>query len=171
MVIREAPLVFVRLAHDRRFIGAFLFVFFVLFVLFIFFRISGRHRVAHDHEGTPPGGKFFGDVWGHVVAPLAPTGGEHARVSFALLAPLKPQHEKSTALPRTCLNVTTTKASGLDSSRHRAAGSRELPPVKRAPKLLIVKYSEALAWNFRGLVSFGIQLVRSLSAPAHFRAS
>jgi hypothetical protein len=85
-------------------------------------------------------------VWGHVVAPLAPTGGEHARVSFALpLAPLKPQHEKSTALPRTCLNVATTKASGLNSSRHRAAGSWELPPVKRAPKPLIVGYSEALA--------------------------
>jgi hypothetical protein len=33
--------------------------------------ISGRHRVAHDREGTPvdPGGKFLGDVWGHVVAP------------------------------------------------------------------------------------------------------
>jgi hypothetical protein len=165
MVIRAAPRVFfVRLAHDRRFVDAFLFLF-VLFVLFVFFRISGRHRVAHDHEGTSvyqPGGKFFRDVWGHVVAPLAPTGGEHARVSFALpLAPLKPQHEKSTALPRTCLNVTTTKASGLDSSRHRAAGSWELPPVKRAPKPLIVGYSEALAWNFRGLVSSGIQLVRS----------
>ena len=161
MVIRAAPLVFVRLAHDRRFVGAFPF----LFVLFVFFRISGRHRVAHDHEGTPvyqPGGKFFGDVWSHVVAPLARTGGEHARVSFALpLAPLKPQHEKSTALPRTCLNVTTTKASGLDSSRHRAAGSWELPPVKRAPKPLIVGYSEALAWNFRGFVSSGIQLGRS----------
>jgi hypothetical protein len=26
---------------------------------------------------------------------------------------LKPQHEKSTALLRTCLNVTTTKAGGL----------------------------------------------------------
>ena len=77
-------------------------------------------------------------------------------VSFALpLAPLKPQHEKSTALPRTCLNVTTTKASGLDSSRHRAAGSWELPPVKRAPKPLIVGYSEALA-DFRSLVSSGI---------------
>jgi hypothetical protein len=33
---------------------------------------ESRHRVAHDHEGTPvdqPGGKFLGDVWGHVVAP------------------------------------------------------------------------------------------------------
>jgi hypothetical protein len=49
MVIRAAPLVFVRLAHDRRFAGAILF----LFVLFVFFRISGRHPVAHDHEGTP----------------------------------------------------------------------------------------------------------------------
>ena len=68
MFIRAAPLVFLRLAHDRRFVGAFLFVFFVLLVIFVFFRISGRHRVAHDHEGTPvyqPGGKFFGDVWGH----------------------------------------------------------------------------------------------------------
>src|ERR1700682_1749018 len=61
------PLVFVRLAHDRRFVGAVLFV----LILFVFIRISGRHRVAHDHEGTPvdqPGGKFIGDVWGHVVA-------------------------------------------------------------------------------------------------------
>jgi len=73
---------------------------------------------------------------------------------------IEPQHEKSTALPRT-LNVTTTKGSGLDSNRHRAAGSWELPPVKHAPKPLIVGYSEALAWNFRGLVNSGIQLVRS----------
>src|SRR4030088_803754 len=61
-------LVFVRLAHDRRFVGAVLF----LFLRFVFIRISGRHCVAHDHEGTPvdqPGGKFLGDVWGHVVAP------------------------------------------------------------------------------------------------------
>src|SRR5258707_10281671 len=64
-------LVFVRLAHDRRFVGVVL-VLFVLFVLFVSIRISGRHRVAHDHEGTPvdqPGGKFLGEVWGHVVAP------------------------------------------------------------------------------------------------------
>src|SRR6202023_2386563 len=63
-------LVFVRLAHDRRFVGAVLFLF--VLVLFVLIRISGRHRVAHDHEGTPvdqPGGKFLGDVWGHVVAP------------------------------------------------------------------------------------------------------
>ena len=61
-------LVFVRLAHDRRFVGAVLFLF--VLVLFVI-RISGRHRVAHDHEGTPvdqPGGKFLGDVWGPVVA-------------------------------------------------------------------------------------------------------
>jgi len=31
----------------------------------------------------------------------------------------------------------------------------------RAPKPLIVGYSEALAWNFRDLVTSGIQLVRS----------
>src|ERR1700736_1913591 len=70
-------LVFVRLAHDRRFVGAVLFLF--LFVRFVFIRISGRHCVAHDHEGTPvdqPGGKFLGDVWGHVVAPRAWTLGE-----------------------------------------------------------------------------------------------
>jgi hypothetical protein len=39
----------------------------------------GRHRVAHDHEGTPvgqPGGKFLGDVWGHVVAPRVWTLGD-----------------------------------------------------------------------------------------------
>ena len=45
----EIPyLVFVRLAHDWRFVGAVLFVFFL--VLFVFIRISGRRRVAHDHE-------------------------------------------------------------------------------------------------------------------------
>src|ERR1700681_1989755 len=69
-------LVFVRLPHDRRFVGAvlFLFLFVLVLFLFVFIRISGRHRVAHDHEGTPvdqPGGKFLGDVWGHVVAPRA----------------------------------------------------------------------------------------------------
>src|ERR1700738_2363763 len=48
-------LVFVRLAHDRRFVGAVLFLFLFLFLLvrFVFIRISGRHCVAHDHEGTP----------------------------------------------------------------------------------------------------------------------
>ena len=57
----------------------------VVFILVVFIRISGRHCVAHDHEGTPvyqPGGQFFGDVWGHVVAPLAPTGGGHAQRIF-----------------------------------------------------------------------------------------
>src|SRR3984893_1433047 len=68
-------LAFVRLAHDRRFIGTVL----VLFVLFVFIRISGRQRVAHDHEGTPvdqPGGKCLGCVWGHVVAPRVWTLGD-----------------------------------------------------------------------------------------------
>jgi hypothetical protein len=67
---KHHALVFVRLAHDRRFVGAVLFLF--VLVLFVFIRISGRHRVAHDHQGTSvdqPGGKFLGDVWGHVVAP------------------------------------------------------------------------------------------------------
>src|ERR1700680_669175 len=70
----ETRLIFVRLAHDRRFVGLFLFV----LVLIVFIRISGRHRVAHDHEGTPvnqPGGRFLGDVWCHVVAPQAWTLG------------------------------------------------------------------------------------------------
>jgi hypothetical protein len=66
-------LVFVRLAHDRRLVGAVLFVLFLfVLVLSVFIRISGRHRVAHDHEGTPVdqlGGKFFGDVWRHGVRP------------------------------------------------------------------------------------------------------
>jgi hypothetical protein len=68
---KHHALVFVRFAHDRRFVGAVLSLF-VLFVLFVFIRISGRHCVAHAHEGTPidqPGGKFLGDMWGHVVAP------------------------------------------------------------------------------------------------------
>jgi len=66
---KASCLVFVRLAHDRRFVGAVLL--FVLFVLFVFIRISGRHRVAHDREGTPVdtlGRKLLGDVWGHVDA-------------------------------------------------------------------------------------------------------
>ena len=48
-------------------------------VLFVLIRISGRHRVAHDHEGTPvdqPGEKFLGDVWGHVAAPRVWTLGD-----------------------------------------------------------------------------------------------
>src|SRR6516164_4872848 len=67
--LKASCLVFVRLAHDRRFVGA---VFFLLvLVLFVFIRISGRHRVAHDRKGAPvdPGGKFLGEVWGHVAAP------------------------------------------------------------------------------------------------------
>src|SRR5271165_2414491 len=67
---RHHALVFVRLAHDRRFVAAVLLLF--VLVLFVFVRISGRHRVAHSHEGTPadqPGGKVLGNVWGHVVAP------------------------------------------------------------------------------------------------------
>jgi hypothetical protein len=65
---------------DQRFVGAVLF----LFVLVLVIRISGRHRVAHDHEGTPvdqPGGKFLGDVWGHVVAPRVWTLGDFDIVS------------------------------------------------------------------------------------------
>src|SRR3979490_2865265 len=68
---------------SRRLVGAVLFLFLFLFVLvrFLSIRISGRHCVAHDHEGTPvdqSGGKFLGDVWGHVVAPRAWTLGEAA---------------------------------------------------------------------------------------------
>src|SRR5260370_42274426 len=72
-------LFFVRLTHDRRFVGAVFFLFLFVLVLFVFIRISGRHRVAHDHEGTPvdqPGGKFLGDAWGHVVAPRVWTLGD-----------------------------------------------------------------------------------------------
>src|SRR5450755_4638413 len=77
---KHHALVFVRLAHDRWLVLAVLF----LFVLFVFIRISGRHRVAHDHEGTPvdqPGGKILGDVWGHVVAPRVWTLGDFDIVS------------------------------------------------------------------------------------------
>src|SRR5438876_417758 len=66
----QASLVFVRLAHDRRFVGVVLFLFILLLLVFI--RISGRHRVAPDHEVTPVdqhGGNFLGDVLLHVVAP------------------------------------------------------------------------------------------------------
>src|ERR1700722_12929075 len=78
-------LVFVRLAHDRRFVGVVLLLFLVVVVVvlvhFVFIRISGWHCVAHDHEGTPvdqPGRKFLGDVWDHVVAPRAWTLGDAA---------------------------------------------------------------------------------------------
>jgi hypothetical protein len=69
--VSNHALVFVRLAHDRRFVGAVLLLF-VLFALVFIRMISGRHRVARDHEWTPvdqPSGKFLGDAWGHVVAP------------------------------------------------------------------------------------------------------
>src|SRR5215475_12369540 len=66
---KTSGLVFVRLAHDRRFVGAVLFLFVLVF--FVFIRIAGRHRIAHDREGTPvdPVGKFLEDAGGHVVAP------------------------------------------------------------------------------------------------------
>jgi hypothetical protein len=47
---RDRALIFVRLAHDRRFVVVVLFVA-VLVVIFI--RISGWHSVAHDQDGTP----------------------------------------------------------------------------------------------------------------------
>src|SRR5258708_35928414 len=86
-------LVFVRLAHDRRLVAAVLFVLFLfVLVLFVFIRISGRHRVAHDHEGTPvdqPGGKFLGHVWGHVVAPRVWTLGDFTpTMAAAIIAPM-----------------------------------------------------------------------------------
>src|ERR1700738_5706229 len=85
-------LVFVRLAHDRRFVGAVLFLFLFLFLRFVFIRMSGRHCVAYDHEGTPvdqPGGKFLGDVWGHVVAPRVWTLGDFTpTMAAAIIAPM-----------------------------------------------------------------------------------
>src|SRR5882757_6827481 len=48
-ILGSASLIFVRLTHDRRFVGTV----FVLFVLFVFIRISGRHCVTHDREGIP----------------------------------------------------------------------------------------------------------------------
>jgi hypothetical protein len=86
----SCALVFVRLAHDRRFVGSLLFVFVFVLVLFVFIRISGRHRVAHDHERTPvdqPGGKFLGDVWGHVVAPRVWKVTDLCAVSAAIQMP------------------------------------------------------------------------------------
>src|ERR1700730_9305057 len=49
---KHQALVFVRLAHDRRFVGAVLFLFvLVLFVfILVLLRISGRNRAAHDHQ-------------------------------------------------------------------------------------------------------------------------
>jgi hypothetical protein len=55
---REAScLLFVRLAYDRRFLGAVLFVFVVC--LFVLIRISRRHRVADDYEGAPVDGGLW----------------------------------------------------------------------------------------------------------------
>src|SRR6202051_618413 len=102
-------LVFVRLAHDRRFVGA-VFLFLFVVVLFVFIRISGRHRVAHDHEGTPvdqPGRKFLGDVWGHVVAPRAWTLGDFtpsAVIRHAISTPIDKLNDV-TALDRSSMPV------------------------------------------------------------------
>src|SRR6266566_2776169 len=91
---KHHALVFVLLTHDRRFVGAVFFLFLFVLVLFVFIRISGRHRVAHDHEGTPidqPGGKFLGDVWNHAVAPRVWTLGDFtpsAVIRHANLTPL-----------------------------------------------------------------------------------
>ena len=49
IVVEMVCLVFIRFAHDRWFVVLVLFVLFV-FVLIVFIRISGRRRVAHDHE-------------------------------------------------------------------------------------------------------------------------
>jgi len=61
----EGPhLVYVRLAHNGRLLCTVLFLFFLI-VIFLVTRISGRHRVAHDHERTlvhQPGGKILGGV-------------------------------------------------------------------------------------------------------------
>src|SRR6516165_3169858 len=77
---KASCLVLVRLAHDRRFVGAVLSVLF-FFVLVAFIRISGRHPVVHDREGATvdPGGKFLGDVWGHVIAPQVWSLGDFTR--------------------------------------------------------------------------------------------
>jgi hypothetical protein len=63
-------LIFVRLAHDRRFVIALLF----FVVLFIFIFISGRHSVADDQDGTfvdQTGAKLLGDESDHVASPIA----------------------------------------------------------------------------------------------------
>jgi hypothetical protein len=61
-------LVFVRLAYNRRFVGA--INFFVL-ILFVFIWISRRRRVAHNREAAAvyPARKFRWDAWRHVIAP------------------------------------------------------------------------------------------------------
>jgi hypothetical protein len=59
-ILQASCLPVVRLAHER-FVGAVLFIVSLLVLLFI--GISGRHRVAHDHERTPvdqPGGNPSG---------------------------------------------------------------------------------------------------------------
>ena len=55
-------------------------------------RISGRHRIADDHEGTSVdqlGGKFLGDGLLHVVAPRVWTLGDFTRtMAVAIIAPM-----------------------------------------------------------------------------------
>ena len=71
-------LILVRLAHDWRLVSAgviFVFVFVVVVFLFIFIGISGRHRVAHDNEGTGgnrPDRKFLENVLLHVCSSKMP---------------------------------------------------------------------------------------------------
>ena len=71
----HASLVFIRLAHDRRFVSV-IFLF-VVFVLVVFIGISWRHRGAHKHERCRVDrwdGKCFGGVLLHVAAPQTRRG-------------------------------------------------------------------------------------------------
>src|SRR5882762_5904978 len=71
--------VFVGFSDNRRLALVVRFGVVVVVLVLVIVGVSRRHRVAHDHEGTPvdqPGGKFLGDVWGHVVAPRVWTLGD-----------------------------------------------------------------------------------------------
>ena len=63
---RPASLVFVWLAHDRRFVGGVLFFF--LIVIFVFIRIARRHRVADHHERDSSQSTQEKKPRGHVVS-------------------------------------------------------------------------------------------------------
>src|SRR5688572_27505080 len=63
-------LLFVRFAHDRRFVGL-VFVVFVLVIIIVItvVGVSRRHRVDHDGDAAPvdqPSGRVLGDARGHV---------------------------------------------------------------------------------------------------------
>ena len=84
-ILKHHALVFVRLAHDRRFVGAvLLFLFFVLFVLVLVSSSSSSGSrggivspiITKGLQSINLVEKLLGGVWGHVVAPRVWTLGD-----------------------------------------------------------------------------------------------